>query len=1301
MATSREVAEAYIEVHGDLSPFRRELNAAGDAARKAGENIGNDLADGFNDRTEKGIRSRWESMVDAMYSDNRLDWDKLVGKFDTTDLDRASLQVREFMEKMREEGRLTSGQMEAASKRVEEVIKAKQQEIFVQNDLNNITRDHAEAIKENIRFEKLRAEQARQAAQIERDHGTAIRMNQQMQDRFLRDHAAALRENERRQMQYLRDHAAAIRINEKMHNDLLRDHAQAIRINNQLDAERPGLISRSTAALTGLTRGIDHATKRTGLLHVITDKLKLSWARMDSSVRVVLGLIVAAAGPMAVLGSGLAGAGTALVSSLAYAVGALGAMVGPAIAFGTAIALAISSFDGILARVPRVQESLSRISSAWEQQADNFGRQWEGALDRLLSSFAGKLEQFDFGTPLGQAFAQITDGFDRVVNGPAFNAFMSEMTTNFPAAVSGMGRGLASLTDMFLSLFAGAGPVARMLAEDFAAWSAKIAGAMEEARKSGEINALFERMRESLLAVLDLAGSVGMALGTMFELGSGSGNRMLAALTDIVDRFNAWMQTDDGRTAMLEWFSNAERIMVAIQPLAVGLGQALAGLVTEHSIGLFEDLMSSLGLLLPILGEILGVISDLGILNILADALLAVGRAVEPMLPALGDLAATMGTFLRDAIVAVTPLLVAIGTAMAPIIQAAADLWAIIAPQLIPALVTLAEKLTPIVVAVIDLAAAIITQLVPVIGPLFVQYITSTVAAFGFLLDIINQVITFIQATLPGVVDFFTNLGTNITNFNTTVNQALESFWAGIGNQLATWGAQFQASWDAFWMGLGTRIAEIWTGITTNIQNGYNTIVAGFVAWAAGLQAQWDAFWNGLGTVIQVAWTVVTTFLSQAYQNILTGFQAMFVAPWNQFWSGFWNALSPEAQAAWNNIVAVVTNGINTARSTLEGWINSARTAWSNFWNDLGNRISQAWSDFTAKVSNGTSQINSTVNGWISNITGQWNNFWSQLASVLQNQWNQMTNTVSNFVNQIRSGISNFVSGVQSQWNSFWSQVSNATSNAWNQITSAVNNGINNARNVVSSGMSAVQSFFSSAWSTIVSTASSMMSSLVNAVNSGISQVMSFFSSLPGRIGAALGAAASVLYSVGTNMIQGLINGVTAMAGNVVAAARGVVDGAINAAKSLLNLGSPSKLFRQFGVWTGEGLAIGMDRSGRMVEAASEQMASHALEAFERSKARLAGLETGRGLAEGIAASKSRIQAALGNVDPNITSSYSAEVAGRASRLGATSTSVPVASRSVVFQEGAVTFETQATQPKVLANIFVDEMDALVSRTKL
>ena len=67
------------------------------------------------------------------------------------------------------------------------------------------------------------------------------------------------------------------------------------------------------------------------------------------------------------------------------------------------------------------------------------------------------------------------------------------------------------------------------------------------------------------------------------------------------------------------------------------------------------------------------------------------------------------------------------------------------------------------------------------------------------------------------------------------------------------------------------------------------------------------------------------------------------------------------------------------------------------------------------------------------------------------------------------------------------------------------------------------------------------------------------------------------LIGAGVDLVQGLIDGILSMGSAIIDAIGGVVGGAIDWAKSLLGIGSPSKLFRRFGDWTMQGLALGIE----------------------------------------------------------------------------------------------------------------------------
>jgi hypothetical protein len=80
------------------------------------------------------------------------------------------------------------------------------------------------------------------------------------------------------------------------------------------------------------------------------------------------------------------------------------------------------------------------------------------------------------------------------------------------------------------------------------------------------------------------------------------------------------------------------------------------------------------------------------------------------------------------------------------------------------------------------------------------------------------------------------------------------------------------------------------------------------------------------------------------------------------------------------------------------------------------------------------------------------------------------------------------------------------------------------------------------------------------------------------------------LVEIGKNLVLGLANGVKDAAMAVVRAITGVVTGGIDAAKRLLGIASPSKVFAEIGHYTGEGMAVGVDRSAKGVQTSLESM---------------------------------------------------------------------------------------------------------------
>lgn len=596
-----------------------------------------------------------------------------------------------------------------------------------------------------------------------------------------------------------------------------------------------------------------------------------------------------------------------------------------------------------------------------------------------------------------------------------------------------------------------------------------------------------------------------------------------------------------------------------------------------------------------------------------------------------------------------------------------------------------------------------------------------------------------------GLADFWAGVGQHLATFGAEFAAGWNAFWGGLGTGIAeiwngivttisTWLTNIQTAvvdfamafgeqWNTFWAGIGTGVQTAWLGITTYLATQYEAIRAGVAAFIEGVRVVWDGFWNGLGTVLQTVWTGIqavfqgfVSFFQQLWtsfwnsltpqsQAVLTNIGNFIQTTWNNIttgltnfgntvrtgWDTLWNNVRNIAQTVWTNITSTIQNFVNQVRTNIDNFANTVRTNWQNFWNTVGQILQQAWQNISNAVNTGINNARNFIQSGISAIQSAWQSAWNAVTTFLQQAWNNITNAVNTGINNARNFIQSGISAISSVWNSNWQNITNFLSQAWSNITNFINNGINNARNFVQNGMNAIQNAMSNAWNWVVSNAANMMSNLVNSVGNGINQAANWFAQLPGRVAGALGGMFGQLWNVGVQMIQGLISGIQAMAQNVINAASNVVGGAINAAKSLLGIASPSKVFRNFGEMTGQGLAIGVSNTEQLVKRSVEGIAEAAISVLAKSEMFAAGASAAAGLAEGLAANKDKVATALGGVTVDMAAQ------ARMGALPGETVGIPTEAREAVrtaltIAEGAIQVVAPQADAGLVAKKTLDEI---------
>lgn len=111
-----------------------------------------------------------------------------------------------------------------------------------------------------------------------------------------------------------------------------------------------------------------------------------------------------------------------------------------------------------------------------------------------------------------------------------------------------------------------------------------------------------------------------------------------------------------------------------------------------------------------------------------------------------------------------------------------------------------------------------------------------------------------------------------------------------------------------------------------------------------------------------------------------------------------------------------------------------------------------------------------------------------------------------------------------------------------------------------------VASWLSGTISTVVGWVTQFASNATSAASQFGSKLRSGLEAIPGTLG-----------NIGSNIVQGLIDGVTGAAGKLTDAVKGAVDDAIQGAKNLLGIKSPSRVFRKIGQYVMQGAALGVD----------------------------------------------------------------------------------------------------------------------------
>lgn len=206
------------------------------------------------------------------------------------------------------------------------------------------------------------------------------------------------------------------------------------------------------------------------------------------------------------------------------------------------------------------------------------------------------------------------------------------------------------------------------------------------------------------------------------------------------------------------------------------------------------------------------------------------------------------------------------------------------------------------------------------------------------------------------------------------------------------------------------------------------------------------------------------------------------------------------------------------------------------------------------------------------------------LLPIVQSVFGTILAVISGAMTAIQ-GVINIVLGlISGDWSQVWEGIKQVLSGIWEAIKGLISGALDTVRSIMSAAWDAVTGLVRRAWDGIGA-----------AIRDGIGNALSFVRELPGRILDALGNLGGLLFNAGRDVIQGLLNGLRNAAGAVKDFLLNLIENAVDSVLSFLGIGSPSKLMRQIGKWTGEGFAQGVDDMTPVAARAADRLANAAV----------------------------------------------------------------------------------------------------------
>ena len=1265
-----------------MSPFRRDLEKAAKDVKKLAQQNADDYSSEFGKRLGDKTRGQWSKIMDAAFTGSHVDWDKVIGAFDSKNLDEARDKIHQFLGEMEEVGKLQGpdGSM------YDKLIKSTNDAIDAQQNLNDVLAQQkdTEAALSDFRkqWNKKYLNDLNEAHRLDKLYADdAVRYSKMWRDQFTADLNAAITEND------------------AWHSRRRKTMEEAMRDNEAFNRSFNGMVKNVQRG--DLERDFNH----------IAD----AWSRMDFST-----MLRNAGGDF-----------DRLRDRVSHVVGSMEQMgrVNRGNSFEITADLEdwIRGQDQVTERVRETTREGGRLHSRMSRVGAVFG-----SLFRASKGFREHLGGFAginvFGDMIRDGLDFIEHNLDRIalkaavtttklatmasVGGSAFGSLVTVLADLGPI-IGGLGAVLpgfligagiqavvlqSALKDM-KTVLKDLGPAFKKLQDSISAKFWKQAEDPIRNMVKKLLPTLTTNLNNTATSLGRLTGAFATALGnihpqnitTMFdrmnkgiEIAKGAMKPLVSAFTilglaasqyferfgqwivDLSNRFNNFITeaSADGRLigwidAMIEGFKNIGRAIDGVFGIfnaldtaasAAGFGglatfadnlqRIAAAMQSAGAQTALTQLWSGMLTLTQRLGEGLGKLGGPLASIIMPEiqaGLGAIGTAVSTVLGYVGQV--LQNPLVQKGVIDFTT---GIATAVAKL-----------APAVTPFANSLGNIMTlfsMILQNIANIVTAFTVQLAPVLDQMSLQFQT-LVKPLG------DAVVNLITALAPVAQSINDNLvGPIVAGIRDGIIPGFNSMVTALSPVAATMAAALGPVIQSL-LPLIPKIFELATTIGTVLGGAVTALAPLFSVLVAALMPVVDG-------IVQLV-NMIAPFLVPALASIAA-------------------AVSPVIAVLGQLIGFVLSILVPILGVLIIGIINNVVGVFQGLSNFIMGFVQVVTAIFTGFGAFFTKLFQGDIGGALQALGTMFAGIWDGIVKMLQGALEFLWNAVQLlFIGKLIGGIRTALMSMSG----FFSSV-------WNAIVSFLRGAMGNISGTIMGGLNAVRGFFVAAWNGMLAIIRGAWSGITGAVSNGINGVMGWVRGLPGQISGALGNLGNLLVGAGRAIIDGFLSGLKSMWGAVTSFVGGIADWIAK------NKG-PIPYDRKLLVPAGEAIMFGLESSMRdkfgnvmdFVSSMADAMAGN----FDKNRMYLMGADASQGLADGLLANKSKIKGAFSTLgqlsvaDPSLGSIKRTATDGRTSDSSA-------AGPSLTLAEGAVQVITRASDPRLVAGTVTDALDDQFSK---